>query len=211
MDLEKSIELFKISDLTSETKATLKAKYRKLMIKYHPDNCNGKDDKAKEVSLAYDILKDALDQISKYKAINEAQHHEEYTIIIPLSKLIELYRGKTITLGSGSNTKGITKKDIQRYNTLIISDVTIEHNGIIQRFSNIQHWSISDNYAIQCEVTVNNLSDKETIRIRLEDFDREISFMSQAASIRVPLSFNITVEIKIDKKLVTSETEKENN
>ena len=207
MDLEKSLELFNIEDLTVETDDTIKAKYRKLMIKYHPDNCNGNDDKAKNVSVAYEILKDALSSIKKYNAAHVER--EEYTIMIPLSKLIHVYNGGTVTVGRGDAAKEFNRKDIQKYNTLIMLDVSLTHNGSVLRFSNIQHWSISDRYLINCKLVVENLSDKETVLIKLEDFEKEISFTSQAVSMVIQLSFNISVEIKIDKKLQPTRAENE--
>ena len=207
MNLEKSLELFKIDDLTVETIDTLKKKYKKLMIKYHPDNCGGKDDKAKDIGVAFEVLKDAIENIRKYTAVNTVR--EEYTIIIPLSKLIQVYQGGTVTVGSGDNAKVFDRKDIQKYNTLIISEVSLTYNGQVIRFSNMQHWSISDKYVINCELMVENLTNKETVLIKLEDFEREISFTSQAVSMVIPLSFNISVEIKIDKKLQPTRVEQE--
>lgn len=207
MNLEKSLVLFNIDDLAAETVDSLKKRYKKLMIKYHPDNCSGDDTKAKDISVAYEVLKDAMESIRKYNAVNTTR--EEYTIIIPLSKLIEVYKGGTVTVGSGDNAKVFDRKDIQKYNTLIISEVSLTHNGQVLRFSNMQHWSISDKYVINCQLMVENLTDRETVLIKLEDFEKEISFTSQAVSMVIPLSFNISVEIKIDKKLQPTRVEKE--
>lgn len=207
MNLEQSLELFKIDDITAETIDTLKKKYKKLMIKFHPDNCGGSDDKAKDIGVAFEVLRDAIENIRKYTVVNDVR--EEYTIIIPLSKLIHVYQGGTVTVGSGESAKVFDRKDIQKYNTLIISEVSLTHNGNVFRFANMQHWSISDKYLINCELIVENLSDKETVLIKLEDFEKEISFTSQAVSMVIPLSFNISVEIKIDKKLQPTRVEKE--
>lgn len=201
MNLDKALELFKIEDITQETNATLKGKYRKLMIKYHPDNCNGDDNKAKDISIAYEILKDAAEKIHKYQLMDAKE--EKYTLVIPLSKLIDAYSGKTVKIGQNE----FSRHDIQKHNTLILSEVTIEHNGVVNRFSNVQHWSISDNYEINCDIIVEKLNNKEAVRIKLENFDKEFMLSGQAVSIKIPLKFNISVDIRINKKLVNKESE----
>lgn len=201
MNLDKALELFKIEDITQETSATLKGKYRKLMIKYHPDNCNGDDNKAKDISIAYEILKDAAEKIHKYQLMDTKE--EKYTLVIPLSKLIDAYSGKTVKIGQNE----FSRHDIQKHNTLILSEVTIEHNGVVNRFSNVQHWSISDNYEINCDIIVEKLNNKEAVRIKLENFDKEFMLSGQAVSIKIPLKFNISVDIRINKKLVNKESE----
>lgn len=199
MNLEEAIIIFEIDDITSESEETLKKKYKKLMFRYHPDNTGGDETKAKEVSLAFDILKVALLKIKRYNSINVVK--EKYNIVIPLNKLISIYKGGTVTIGSGDNKKIFGNKDIQKYNTIIILDTTLVYNGQYLNFSNIQHWSISDNYVINCDIIVNNLNSTETVIIKLEDIEKEISFKSQAISIKFQLEFNISVEIKINKKL----------
>lgn len=201
MSLDKALELFKIEDITQETSATLKGKYRKLMIKYHPDNCNGDENKAKDISIAYEILKDAAEKIRKYQLMDTKE--EKYTLVIPLSKLIDAYSSKTVKIGQ----KEFNRHDIQKHNTLILSEVTIEHNGVVNRFSNVQHWSISDNYEINCDIIVEKLNNKEAVRIKLEDFDKEFMLSGQAVSIKIPLKFNISVDIRINKKLVNKDSE----
>jgi hypothetical protein len=205
MNLEKALELFSVEDISVETSDTIKKKYKKLMIKYHPDNCNGDDRKAKEVSLALDIIKEALDNIKKYNIVNTKQ--EKYTIIIPISKLINLYDGGTITVGTGENKRVFNSKDIQKYDAIIISDVSIIHNGLSKDFQSIQHWSISDNYIVNCEIFVEDITATEVVNIKVEDFSREIKFTSQSVSMRVPLKHNITVDVKITKKIRQEEKE----
>ena len=59
------------------------------------------------------------------------------------------------------------------------------------------------------KILVNNLFDRETVLIKLEDFEKEISFTSQAVSMLIQLPFNISVEVKIDKKMKQDSTKKE--
>lgn len=214
MNLEESLKAFNITDINVETEASIKKRYKKLMIKYHPDNYNGDDTKAKEISLALSVLRDALLKLKQYKLINSKQ--EQFNIVIPLSKLISIYSGESISIKIADNINGVdeiheetlSNKDIQKHNTLIILDATITHNGFVQDFSNIQHWTISDNYEINCDLYVDKLTNNEVVLLKIEDYEKEFEFSSQAASILVKLPFNISVNIKITKRL---RAEKEND
>lgn len=206
MELEKALELFGITDLASETEASIKKKYRKLMTKYHPDNQGGSTELAASVSSAYSLLKETLERISSYIATEVKT--ENYNIIIPLSQLIKLYSGERITLGNSEERKEFGIKDIQKYGALIILDTTLTHNGVSYNFSNVQRWSISDSYMINCDIFVENLSDEEKVTIKLEDKIKDFSFSSQTVSIKLSLSYNVTVVIAINKKIRVA---KENN
>ena len=205
MELSEALDIFGIDDITQETEANIKKRYKKLMIKYHPDNVGGDDSKAKEVSLAMDIIKEALVNVARFKALNKAS--EKITIVIPIHKLIELYNGGNMTLGSGEDRHLIGKKEIQKYNTLIISDATITHNGIVYNFSNVQPWSIADSYEINCDIYVDNINNEEIVKVHIEDYDKEIKFISQSIVLKVTLKFNINVAIRITKKTIDKSKE----
>lgn len=203
MELEKALKLFGITDLASETESSIKKKYRKLMTKYHPDNQGGSTELAASVSSAYSLLKETLEKISSYIAAEVKT--ENYNIIIPLSQLIRLYSGERITLGNSEEQKEFGIKDIQKYGALIIIDTTLTHNGLSYNFSNVQRWSISDKYVINCDIYVDNIMDDEKIRIRLEDIEKEFSFSSQSISINLSLPYNISVVIMVTKKIRVTE------
>ena len=199
MDIEKALELFEITNLASETLDSLKKRYRKLMIKYHPDNRGGDKELAASVSSAYSILKETFEKVDAYN--RASVKHEDYNIVIPLSQLVKLYNGSKITLGNNSEKKEFSIKDIQKHGALIILDTTINHNGIDYSFTNVQRWSISDNYTINCDIFVENLNNDEKITVRLEDKVSNFSFTSQTISIKLSLSFNISVVIVVNKKI----------
>jgi hypothetical protein len=83
------------------------------------------------------------------------------------------------------------------------------HNGISYNFSTVQRWGISDNYSINCVVYVENLSDEEKITVKLEDKVRDFSFSSQTVSIKLSFSYNISVNVIIDKKIRTNDKKRD--
>lgn len=202
MDLEQALEVFNIEDIASEDNKSIKKKYKKLMLKYHPDNCGGDESKAKDITLAFDIIKNAINNIRKYNAVNKAR--EDYTIVIPISKLIKLYNGGKVNVSYGDNKQVFGIKEIQKYNTLIISDTTIVYNGISYDFQSIQHWSISDEYVINCEILVENINNSEQIKVVVNGIEKSLDFTSQRILIPFILDKNVKVNVRIVKKLITN-------
>lgn len=200
MGLNEALDIFNISDITQETEESIKKKYKKLMVKYHPDSKDGDESKAKNLSIALKVLKEAISNMSKFKDLNKTT--TRVTVVIPIHKLIDIYNGETITMGTTDDRHIIGKKEIQRYNTLIISDVGITHNGLMERFTNIQPWTIHDNYEVNCDVYVDNINNEESVRVHIEDYDKEIKFQSQSVVIRVTLKYNISISIRITKKTI---------
>lgn len=202
MDLEQALEVFNIEDIASEDTKSIKKKYKKLMLKHHPDNCGGDESKAKEITLAFDIIKNAINNIRKYNAVNRVM--EDYTIVIPISKLIKLYNGEKVKVSYGDNKQVFGIKEIQKYNTLIISDTTIVYNGISYDFQSIQHWSISDEYVINCEILVENINNSEQIKVVVNGIEKSLDFTSQRILIPFILDKNVKVNVRIVKKLITN-------
>ena len=67
MWLNEALDIFNISDITQETEESLKKKYKKLMLKYHPDSKDGDESKAKNISVAMKLIKEAISKMSKFK------------------------------------------------------------------------------------------------------------------------------------------------
>ena len=170
------------------------------MVKYHPDSKDGDESKAKNLSIALKLIKEAISNMSKFKALTKTT--TRVTVVIPIHKLIDIYNGETITMGATDDRHIIGKKEIQRYNTLIISDVGITHNGLMKSFTNIQPWTIHDNYEVNCDIYVANINNEESVIVHIEDYNKEIKFQSQSVVIKVTLKFNINVSIRITKKTI---------
>lgn len=195
MDLEKCLQVFELTDISLESKETLKKKYRKLMLKYHPDVC-GDDNKAKDISNAYEILLETVDKIETYKALNKV--HEVRVIILPLSSLIKIYNNERVEIDG----KEITHGEIKKNNTLVIVDVNLIHNGVQHNFTNIQPWDINDNYIVNCDINVNTLDNVEEIIINVRDKFKVFRITAQSIKIVFRLEFGINVSVVINKKIV---------
>lgn len=200
MDFNRACSLFDITDISLETEDTVKSKYRQLTKKYHPDNVKtGDQKKFLEIRDAIEILTDAIKKISQYKEINRTQ--TLYTMVITLDKLIHLYQGGTITMGDGENSIEVNKGIMKKNNTLILSAVSIEHNGTTYNYDNVEAWNIDDKYNVCCDLFVENIVDAEDIKIKIHDKELNISMKSQSMSINFILDYNIKIRVTINKKI----------
>jgi DnaJ-class molecular chaperone len=57
-----------------------KKAYRKLCVKYHPDNCNGDDSKFLEVKTAWENIQRGTAYVGKFKEVTLT--HETFTKVV---------------------------------------------------------------------------------------------------------------------------------
>lgn len=202
MRIDKALDIFDIEDLSKESESSIRKKYKKLMIKYHPDNF-GSDSKAKEVSVAYEIVRDAF---KKTSLLNKSLQHNNdsksnVTIIIPLQSLCDIYSGKTVHAGKYE----VNIKNIRLYNVYISIDVSIVHKGITENINTIVPWDISDEYTINHVIYVDKLINNESIKIVIESITKDIEFSTASLKMRIKLEHNVGVNIIIQKKIKQKE------
>lgn len=201
MSIEQALQLFEVSDISDIDKDQLKKKNRELNKKYHPDNAKtGNQEKFLLVKEAYDFLSDALEKIKQYKDLYKETKLE--TIVIPLNKLIDLYDGKVLSVGNSDCTMNLDKSTMMKNNTLILSDVSIEHNSLVTSFDNIQPWNVNDNYSIDCVIPVEKLGDSEKIKIKLHDKEMNIDMKYQSMKLKFTLPHSVKVEVNVSKKII---------
>ena len=203
MEIEKALKLFELSDITTETEESLKAKFRQLSKKYHPDNLRtGDKEKFQEISKALETIKDTLNKLKRYNALN-FDNPSLLNIVLPLDKLVFLYKGGTVNIGDKAVDRAVMKKN----NAFIISEVIVTHNGIQTVFDNVQYWNVNDTYSVDCIIYVDNITDIENLKIRVLNKEKEIDLKYQSLNLIFTLDFNIKVNVKIEKKMI----KKENN
>lgn len=208
MNIEKALQMFNIEDIASETEESIKKKYKKLMIKYHPDNCNGDNSKAIDVGLALEIIKETLEEIKTYNLLNTKP--EVLNILLTIDRLIDIYKGEVITMHR-KDANGITQefevnnKVIQKNNTLIIVSAEIVHNGTTKVETSVKQWSINDNYEINTDIYVKEIDKQESIKIKVGNFEKEFKITGMYVSIPIILDYNIKVNVNLRKVLKVEE------
>ena len=84
------MDLYNILDVPIDaTTSTIKSKYRKLAIKWHPDknrdNKEKAEEKFKQISMAYEILSDT-DKRANYDKLNINKQKELFDLVKSISK-----------------------------------------------------------------------------------------------------------------------------
>lgn len=204
MEKEKAIRMFNISNILEESDKTLKKRYKKLMLKYHPDNCNGDDSKAKELNLAYDILKGIVkdSRLLEWESRQKLEKENmKKVLIIKISDLINIYSGKPITIDGIE----INSKNVRKYNIMIDYNVILTHNQSSVEFKASKPWNNEDSYKVYCYINVDEqrLDEKEEVKIEIPlcDIEKTINFSSQSINFGISLPYNIRIQVVIEKKI----------
>lgn len=200
MEVSEALEMFNVSDITKESSGSLKKKYKRLMIKYHPDNRNGDSSKAVLVSDAYKELKDLLEVIESYakkKQILDRMEETLETIIITSDQLDKVLSGKTVKIGN----KDIDKSELKHYRVVVSSKVFVTVNGYKMEYIKSEIENYQHTYEVYCEVLVDSL--KDSVPITIEAFDKKVETTLDTMSMEVTLKSPGGVRIKttIIKKL----------
>ena len=203
MTSEQALKIFDIQDLMSETEETVKKKYKRLMVKYHPDVC-GDDTKAKDIIEAYSNLKELLVKLNQIKLVDRKL--EIVSILLPINKLVEIYGGNDVFVG---NNRKVNNKNIRKFNVLIMTDIELTHNGISTIFSNIEPMRVDDTYEVNCEIYVDTLDNTEDVKLNINNKERIIKVTSQSVKFKCSLDYNTYVNVIITKKTRVDNKEKQ--
>lgn len=209
MNLTQAMDIFNIDSLEEiQDVKELKKRYRKLMFKYHPDVYNGTDDKAKDISIAHDLLQETANKIEKTVIKTRTLSN----IILPMNNLLEIYNRGETQLGN----KTITKKFINRNNTFILLQGELRYTyGVVNKnedeninvvdISNIQPLQIKNIYEISTDIVVKSLKHKTPVTIKLYGKEKQYIMDFQALEVIVTLDYNIKIKVRINKKLKNNE------
>lgn len=201
MKLIEMCELFNITDINNEDSKSLRKKYKKLMKVYHPDNMRSNkrsDITAVDINEAFNELLIIVKDIEILKRLEKAASLN--TVLIDLNTLIDVLEGKEIKLVNGDIC---TYAYINRNNTYIRVEVSIEVNGLSTSFYSIQPYNKMNDYSIDAEIPVSDY--KDTVNIRTSKYNKNIDININNSSIYrliVKPYKDIKVALNIKKVLI---------
>jgi hypothetical protein len=216
MTYDEALKIFNITDTTEETVDTLRKKYKKLMIKYHPDNYKGDDTLAKDASVAFDLLKKVIETLSSDILAGgklNTSVKKKKNLIISLRTLNKLYQGNCITIGNENHKREVYKEDLKYFNTLIELDINVKVNGEYYSYHDLMNYDISREYTISLDALVEKLDDPMDIEVSLDDETSKFQGIKSHRVIMIlrPYNNQFKLNINLNKKIIdTNETKEEN-
>lgn len=127
MNLSKACEIFynkSIDDIESDGVDRI---YKKLMIKYHPDNF-GDDTMAKEINIARSVL---TREISNRRVLKETSNKDKEFIIVGIDELINIYLSRdTVRIRrlQTNNTYVFIELDIVEMGSVVTKNAYVKFN-----------------------------------------------------------------------------------
>lgn len=204
MNIRESLDIFGILNINEVTEQSLKSIYKKLMIKYHPDNCNGDEDKAKDISTAYRIVKEAIKKIEVFEKVNGQSKVKRDIIVLSLDNLAQLYRDKELVFKHKINKDDVrryTMRDIVNNGALVLVEWSIKVNGVTNEYSSICAWNKDDKYQVNCDIYVEDINKECSILVNIANKEKMYNIKSQNIRLNLLLDPLIYVEVMINKKI----------
>ncbi len=203
MDLNVALELFNICNRLELEDKNLKKKYRKLMMKYHPDNNGGDTDKAAELSLAYEKLKRYNEYIRVCEVIQSLENKKLDTVCISFRDMLDIINKKKVTVDS----REITYQSLDELNVIMEITFRVKVNNTLKTYNTFEVYDkYKQEYDVHCLMEVNDLNKPLNIEV-LDLKDDIISFTMNGQSLkyRTKISNSMYFNILFEKKLVTDE------
>lgn len=204
MNTQEAISIFNITDIFDEDTQSIKKRYKKLALEYHPDSKNGSTELMAKLNDAHKILNSTIKKVEQFNKINS--RNQMNSILIPLESLIKIYSGESVTAyshGDKKVSKTINRETLKNNNIIIGIDIGIENRGVLNVYNELQPLSEINNYTVNLDLFVDNIFDTENITIKILDYNKTIKVSSQSIRIKINMHDSVYVTLVIEKKLKT--------
>lgn len=192
LDILKALRIFDISDINELDDIVLKKRFREIMRKGHPD-LGGDEEKAKEVNIAYGIIKKALRELKAYKEVTKKE--EEIMCIIPLNKLVDVYLGEELKITGSDKVVTLSRGKLSKFKIILNIKVDIVYKGNTYTFEDTCVSNIKDEYSVTCKIVDSDVSSTEGITIK--SCGKVVSVNMRGRRLNVLLSLDKLVKLTI--------------
>ena len=212
MNLESAMNIFEFNNINELTDESIKKRYRKLIVKYHPDNNNGDIKASQNLNEAKTLLINTLESLKRALKINNIsngiQTREILRTILPFKKVEELYNGGSVTIGKGEEAQTIKMVNLVRDEIYILFEYSISYNNITDNNSEILEAAPNSirQYKLYSNIYVNDLKPVE-VEIKFEGERKRYTISSQSLNIPFVMKSGAIVNIQVTKKIKVDKKE----
>lgn len=160
----------------------------------HPD-LGGDTDKAAKINEAQELLESVVEQVEYLNLLDKIGENDTISTIIPLNELVEIYKGKELTLRNEDGELKLTRKNLGKHRVFIDISCKIEFNGLEYKFNALRKVNLAGEYTMNCIVNDVNIKDEREVRVRA--FKKDIKIKLKGAVTAVVLNFDNLVKLRI--------------
>lgn len=198
MDIREALKIFEFSEYDDISDSDLKKKFRELALKHHPDS-GGDESKFKLINEANKVLKKFIKDMNFFKSL-EVQS-TAHSAVIGVDDLINLYKGKEITLKDGYKLNSGNLKSNRVY---IDVSSDIEIFGIKTSKNQVVKYRLDDNYEVTYTVTDSDIYSEREVSIILNG--KKISTKMVRPKMRITFNFDNLVKVYVQIERVLPDT-----
>ncbi len=200
MDIKEALALFNITSLDELDTNDIKKKWKKAMLKVHPD-AGGDPKLAAKYNNACEVLLEYTEKLKEYKQLIEKSKVE--VCIITLTDLIKIYQGQvlesTITNDKGKQKSILSRENMNSKRVILNIPVDVSLNGVESRHECLVLYSNRDEYVVTVQLKDNDMFGEAEVKVGL--YDKEISTKMTYSRMMFQFRFeyNILVYVQIER------------
>lgn len=188
MDIKEACSMFGMYSINEVNTRDIKKRYRQLMKKYHPDNCNGNSETASKISEAYEVIR----KLSSVKHNLESQSSCNINII-GMEDIIDIFNKNDIP-----SMKGIEKGTYVALTTSYrVTDRWLTSVSILE-------YNIYGRYKVRLDIEVPSLNEHE-VEFRVYESKVSTSISTSVKILNITIAEGLSIEYWINSKEISND------
>ncbi len=199
MDAKEAMMLLDIGDIAELTKANIKKKWRKAVLKHHPD-LGGDAQKTIKYNIAYETLLIYSQKIADIE--NLAMQSRVETCLMELKELFNIYSNRTVIVNTIVNNEikkiEVRKEDLKTKRIALEVPLEIVQDGVIISENHIVLHNARDEYNVNIYLK-SNCNDAMDIVAKLYDKVIKVKMTFPKIKLKFDFDYNIHVFVQLER------------